>query len=88
MNLEQQLFLVRFNRSNDDLGQLGFIEGAKFCLEHRKDWSLNQFKIHYETMKKQLINDDSYEKSLLYALKCNIKELEEKNEFKFTPENS
>lgn len=76
MNLEQRLFLVRLNRSDDDLGRLGFIEGAKFCLEHRKTWSLNQFKIHYETMKKQLISDESYEKSLLYALKCNIQELE------------
>lgn len=88
MNLKQKLFLVRFNRSNDDLGESGFIEGAKFCLEHRKKWSLSQFKIHYETMKKQLINNDSYEKSLLYALKCNIQELEEKDEFKFTSKDS
>lgn len=78
MNLKQQLFLVRLNRGDDDLGRLGFIEGAKFCLDHRGKWSLNQFKIHYEEMKKQLINNDSYEKSLLYALKCNIQELEGK----------
>ena len=68
--LEQRLFLVRLYRNtNDPEGRLGFIEGAE----------------HYKDTLKQIGNrkHDSYESSLLYALRLNIEELEINKEGEF-----
>ena len=42
--LEQRLFLVRLSRNLDDIGRLGFIEGAKFALDNRKNMTIDSFK--------------------------------------------
>lgn len=83
--LEQRLFLVRLSRSSDDLGRLGFIEGAEFALRNRKFMTLDTFKEHYKDTLKQIGNrkHDSYESSLLYALRLNIEELEINKEGEF-----
>lgn len=77
--LEQRLFLVRLYRNTTDPeGRLGFIEGAEFALRNRKYMSIDVFKEHYKDTLKQIGNrkHDSYESSLLYALRLNIEELE------------
>lgn len=45
--LEQRLFLVKLNRGSDDIGRLGFIEGAEFALKNRKFMTIADFKRHY-----------------------------------------
>ena len=80
--LEQRLFLVRLYRNTTDPeGRLGFIEGAEFALRNRKFMTLDIFKEHYKDTLKQIGNrkHDSYESSLLYALRLNIEELEINN---------
>ena len=72
--LEQRLFLVRLSRSSDDLGRLGFIEGAEFALNNRKNMTIGT----YEKIGNR--KHDSYESSLLYALRLNIEELEKEGE--------
>ena len=76
--LEQRLLLVRFSRSSDDLGRLGFIEGAEFALNNRKNMTIGDFKRHYIKTYEKIgqVKHDSYESSLLYALRLNIEELE------------
>ncbi|MFQ8932889.1 hypothetical protein [Intestinibacter bartlettii] len=76
--LEQRLFLVRLSRSSDDLGRLGFIEGAEFALNNRKNMTIGDFKRHYIKTYEKIgkVKHDSYESSLLYALRLNIEELE------------
>ena len=77
--LEQRLFLVRLYRNESDPeGRLGFIEGAEFALRNRKDMSISDFKRHYIGTYEKIGNreHDSYESSLLYALRLNIEELE------------
>lgn len=77
--LEQRLFLVRLYRNESDPeGRQGFIEGAEFALRNRKYMSIDVFKEHYKDTLKQIGNrkHDSYESSLLYALRLNIEELE------------
>ena len=84
--LEQRLFLVRLYRNtNDPEGRLGFIEGAEFALRNRKFMTLDIFKEHYKDTLKQIGNrkHDSYESSLLYALRLNIEELEINKEVEF-----
>lgn len=83
--LEQRLFLVRLYRNTTDPeGRLGFIEGAEFALRNRKCMTLDIFKEHYKDMLKQFGNKrDSYESSLLYALRLNIEELEINKEGEF-----
>lgn len=82
--LEQRLFLVRLYRNpTDPEGRLGFISGAEFCLENRDKFSLDDFKRHYKEKDKELVHKDSYESSYLYALKCNIQELENNKEGEF-----
>lgn len=83
--LEQRLFLVRLYRNTSDPeGRLGFIEGAEFALRNRKYMTLDIFKEHYKDMIKQFGNKhDSYESSLLYALRLNIEELERNKEGEF-----
>ena len=81
--LEQRLFLVRLYRNESDPeGRQGFIEGAEFALRNRKCMTLDIFKEHYKDMLKQFGNKkhDSYESSLLYALRLNIEELEKEGE--------
>ncbi len=80
--LEQRLFLVRLSRSSDDLGRLGFIEGAEFALNNRKNMTIGDFKRHYIGTYEKIGNrkHDSYESSLLYALRLNIEELEKEGE--------
>ena len=76
--LEQRLSLVRLSRSSDDLGRLGFIEGAEFALNNRKNMTIGDFKRHYIKTYEKIgkVKHDSYESSLLYALRLNIEELE------------
>lgn len=84
--LEQRLFLVRLYRNTTDPeGRLGFIEGAEFALRNRKYMSIDVFKEHYKDTLKQIGNrkHDSYESSLLYALRLNIEELEINKEVEF-----
>ena len=82
--LKQRLFLVRLYRnSSDPEGRLGFITGAEFCLENRDKFSIDDFKRHLEEMNKKLVHKDSYESSYLFALKCNIQELENNKEGEF-----
>lgn len=84
--LEQRLFLVRLYRNTTDPeGRLGFIEGAEFALRNRKYMSIDVFKEHYKDTLKQIGNrkHDSYESSLLYALRLNIEELERNKEVEF-----
>ena len=84
--LEQRLFLVRLYRNpTDPEGRLGFIEGAEFALRNRKFMTLDVFKEHYKDMLKQFGDrkHDSYESSLLYALRLNIEELERNKEGEF-----
>jgi hypothetical protein len=84
--LEQRLFLVRLYRNTTDPeGRLGFIEGAEFALRNRKYMSIDVFKEHYKDTLKQIGNrkHDSYESSLLYALRLNIEELEINKEGEF-----
>lgn len=46
--LEQRLFLVRLYRNESDPeGRLGFIEGAEFALNNRKNMTIGDFKRHY-----------------------------------------
>lgn len=80
--LEQRLFLVRLSRSSDDLGRLGFIEGAEFALNNRKNMTIGDFKRHYIKTYEKIgkVKHDSYESSLLYALRLNIEELERNKE--------
>lgn len=84
--LEQRLFLVRLYRNETDPeGRQGFIEGAEFALRNRKCMTLDVFKEHYKDMLKQFGDrkHDSYESSLLYALRLNIEELERNKEGEF-----
>lgn len=83
--LEQRLFLVRLSRSSDDLGRLGFIEGAEFALNNRKNMTIGDFKRHYIKTYEKIgkVKHDSYESSLLYALRLNIEELEINKEGEF-----
>lgn len=84
--LEQRLFLVRLYRNESDPeGRQGFIEGAEFALRNRKFMTLDIFKEHYKDTLKQIGNrkHDSYESSLLYALRLNIEELERQKEGEF-----
>ena len=84
--LEQRLFLVRLYRNESDPeGRLGFIEGAEFALNNRKNMTIDIFKEHYKDTLKQIGNrkHDSYESSLLYALRLNIEELERQKEGEF-----
>lgn len=83
--LEQRLFLVRLSRSSDDLGRLGFIEGAEFALNNRKNMTIGDFKRHYIKTYEKIgkVKHDSYESSLLYALRLNIEELEINKEVEF-----
>lgn len=77
--LEQRLFLVRLYRNtNDPEGRLGFIEGAEFALNNRKNMTIGDFKRHYIKTYEKIgkVKHDSYESSLLYALRLNIEELE------------
>ena len=81
--LEQRLFLVRLYRNESDPeGRLGFIEGAEFALNNRKNMTIGDFKRHYIKKKKKIgqVKHDSYESSLLYALRLNIEELERNKE--------
>lgn len=84
--LEQRLFLVRLYRNTSDPeGRLGFIEGAEFALNNRKEMTIGDFKRHYikNISKIGQVNHDSYESSLLYALRLNIEELEREKEGEF-----
>ena len=82
--LEQRLFLVRMYRNPcDPEGRLGFIAGADFCLSKRDSMTIDDFKKHKEFMEKEFVHRDSYERSYLFALKCNIDELENKKEGEF-----
>lgn len=84
--LEQRLFLVRLYRNESDPeGRQGFIKGAEFALRNRKFMTLDIFKEHYKDTLKQIGNrkHDSYESSLLYALRLNIEELERQKEGEF-----
>ena len=84
--LEQRLFLVRLYRNESDPeGRLGFIEGAEFALNNRKNMTIGDFKRHYIKTYQKIeqigqVNHDSYESSLLYALRLNIEELEREKE--------
>lgn len=81
--LEQRLFLVRLYRNESDPeGRLGFIEGAEFALRNRKNMTIGDFKRHYIKTYEKIgqVKHDSYEKSLLYALRLNIEELEKEGE--------
>ena len=68
--------------TTDPEGRLGFIEGAEFALRNREFMTLDIFKEHYKDTLKQIGNrkHDSYESSLLYALRLNIEELEKEGE--------
>ena len=82
--LEQRLFLVRLYRNESDPeGRLGFIEGAEFALNNRKNMTIGDFKRHYIKTYEKIgqVKHDSYESSLLYALRLNIEELEKEGEF-------
>ena len=82
--LEQRLFLVRLYRhESDPEGRLGFIEGAEFALNNRKNMTIGDFKRHYIKTYEKIgqVKHDSYESSLLYALRLNIEELEKEGEF-------
>lgn len=84
--LEQRLFLVRLYRNTSDPeGRLGFIEGAEFALNNRKEMTIGDFKRHYIKTYQKIgqVNHDSYESSLLYALRLNIEELEREKEGEF-----
>lgn len=84
--LEQRLFLVRLYRNTTDPeGRLGFIEGAEFALNNRKNMTIGDFKRHYIKTYEKIGNreHDSYESSLLYALRLNIEELEINKEGEF-----
>lgn len=84
--LEQRLFLVRLYRNESDPeGRLGFIEGAEFALNNRKEMTIGDFKRHYIKTYQKIgqVNHDSYESSLLYALRLNIEELEREKEGEF-----
>lgn len=84
--LEQRLFLVRLYRNTTDPeGRLGFIEGAEFALNNRKEMTIGDFKRHYIKTYQKIgqVNHDSYESSLLYALRLNIEELEREKEGEF-----
>ena len=84
--LEQRLFLVRLYRNESDPeGRLGFIEGAEFALNNRKEMTIGDFKRHYIKTYQKIgqVNHDSYESSLLYALRLNIEELERNKEGEF-----
>ena len=84
--LEQRLFLVRLYRNESDIeGRLGFIEGAEFALRNRKEMTIGDFKRHYIKTYQKIgqVNHDSYESSLLYALRLNIEELEREKEGEF-----
>lgn len=83
--LEQRLFLVRLNRGSDDIGRLGFIEAAEFALKNRKNMTIADFKRHYIKTYEKIgqVKHDSYESSLLYALRLNIEELERNKEGEF-----
>lgn len=84
--LEQRLFLVRLYRNESDPeGRLGFIEGAEFALNNRKNMTIGDFKRHYIKTYQKIgqVNHDSYESSLLYALRLNIEELEREKEGEF-----
>lgn len=81
--LEQRLFLVRLYRNESDPeGRLGFIEGAEFALRNRKNMTIGDFKRHYIKTYEKIgqAKHDSYESSLLYALRLNIEELEKEGE--------
>ncbi|SCI52366.1 hypothetical protein [Intestinibacter bartlettii] len=81
--LEQRLFLVRLYRNTSDPeGRLGSIEGAEFTLNNRKEMTIEDFKRHYIKTYQKIgqVNHDSYESSLLYALRLNIEELEREKE--------
>ena len=81
--LEQRLFLVRLYRNTSDPeGRLGFIEGSEFALNNRKEMTIGDFKRHYIKTYQKIgqVNHDSYESSLLYALRLNIEELERNKE--------
>lgn len=81
--LEQRLFLVRLYRNESDPeGRQGFIEGAEFALNNRKEMTIGDFKRHYIKTYQKIgqVNHDSYESSLLYALRLNIEELEREKE--------
>ena len=81
--LEQRLFLVRLYRNESDPeGRLGFIEGAEFALNNRKNMTIGDFKRHYIKTYEKIgqVKHDSYESSLLYALRLNIEELEKEGE--------
>ena len=81
--LEQRLFLVRLYRNTTDPeGRLGFIEGAEFALNNKENMTIQDFKIHYIKTKEKIgqVKHDSYESSLLYALRLNIEELEKEGE--------
>ena len=84
--LEQRLFLVRLYRNESDPeGRLGFIEGAEFALNNRKNRTIGDFKRHYIKTYEKIgqVKHDSYESSLLYALRLNIEELERNKEGEF-----
>ena len=81
--LEQRLFLVRLYRhTTGPEGRLGLIERADVARGNRKFMTLDIFKEHYKDTLKQIGNrkHDSYESSLLYALRLNIEELEKEGE--------
>lgn len=84
--LEQRLFLVRLYRNTTDPeGRLGFIEGAEFALDNRNKLTIDDFKRHYIKTYEKIgqVTHDSYESSLLYALRLNIEELERNKEGEF-----
>ena len=84
--LEQRLFLVRLYRNESDPeGRLGFIEGAEFALNNRKNMTIGDIKRHYINTYEKIgqVKHDSYESSLLYALRLNIEELEINKEVEF-----
>ena len=84
--LEQRLFLVRLYRNESDPeGRLGFIEGAEFALNNRKNMTIGDFKRHYIKTYEKIgqVKHDSYESILLYPLRLNIEELEINKEVEF-----
>ena len=84
--LEQRLFLVRLYRNTTDPeGRLGFIEGAEFALNNRENMTIQDLKLHYIKTYEKIgqVKHDSYESSLLYALRLNIEELERQKEGEF-----
>ena len=83
--LEQRLLLVRMTRGDDIEGRQGFIEGAEFALNNRKEMTIGDFKRHYIKTYEKIgqVKHDSYESSLLYALRLNIEELERNKEVEF-----